>query len=274
MRDVRYAVRTLIRQPAFALAAILTLAIGIGANTAIFGLLYQIFLRPLPYPESERLVYVWNTYPRMGLPKAAVSIPDYVDRIEQAPSIEDATLVTMSSLSLAIDGEPAQLRSMAVTPSFFTTLRKSPMLGRAFVETDATPDADNFAILTYGLWTSRFGSDPSVIGRDVRLGGEPYTVVGVLPADFVLPMRNIAVLVPFAFTAQQKSDAGRGNEFSQMIARLRPGATITALDAELQAIVRRNLERLPERLFTNDTQHRLICRGSRAGGDTKRKHDF
>ena len=247
MRDVRYAVRTLIRQPAFALAAILTLAIGIGANTAIFGLLYQIFLRPLPYPEPERLVYVWNTYPRMGLPKAAVSIPDYLDRIEQAPSIEDATLVTMGSLSLAIDGEPAQLRSLAVTPSFFSTLRKSPMLGRAFVETDATPDADNFAILTYGLWTSRFGSDPSVVGRDVRLGGEPYTVVGVLPADFVLPMRNIAVLVPFAFTPQQKSDAGRGNEFSSMIARLRPGATITALDAEMQAIVRRNLERLPER---------------------------
>ena len=147
----------------------------------------------------------------------------------------------MSSLSLAIDGEPAQLRSLAVTPSFFSTLRKSPMLGRAFVETDATPDADNFAILTYGLWTSRFGSDPSVIGRDVRLGGEPHTVVGVLPADFVLPMRNIAVLAcPFAFTAQQKSDAARGNGFSSMIARLRPGATITALDAEMQAIVRRN----------------------------------
>ena len=87
MRDVRYAVRTLIRQPAFALAAILTLSIGIGANTAIFGLLYQIFLRPLPYPEPERLVYVWNTYPRMGLPKASVSIPDYLDRTEQAPSI-------------------------------------------------------------------------------------------------------------------------------------------------------------------------------------------
>ena len=247
MRDVRYAVRTLIRQPAFALAAILTLAIGIGANTAIFGLLYQIFLRPLPYPEPERLVYVWNTYPRMGLPKAAVSIPDYLDRIQQAPSIADATLVTMGSLSLAVDGEPAQLRSLAVTPSFFSTLRKSPMLGRAFLETDATPDADNFAILTYGLWTSRFGSDPSVVGRDVRLGGEPYTVLGVLPADFVLPMRNIAVLVPFAFTPQQKTDAARGNEFSSMIARLRPGATITALDAELNEIVRRNLERLPER---------------------------
>lgn len=246
MRDVRYAVRTLIRQPAFAAAAILTLAIGIGANTAIFGLLYQIFLRPLPYPEADRLVYVWNTYPRMGLPKASVSIPDYLDRI-QAPSVEDATLVTMSSISLSLDGEPAQLRSLSVTPSFFSTLRKPPMLGRAFVDSDATPEADNFAILTYGLWTSRFASDPSVVGRDVRLGGEPYTVVGVLPADFTLPVRDIAVLVPFAFTAQQKSDAGRGNEFSSMIARLRPGATIAAFNDEMQAIVRRNLERLPER---------------------------
>lgn len=247
MQDVRYAVRTLIRQPAFALAAVLTLATGIGANTAIFGLLYQILLRPLPYPEPERLVYVWNTYPRMGLPKASVSIPDYLDRITQAPSIESGTLFTTSSLSLALDGEPAQLRSLSVTPSFFSTLRRSPMLGRAFVETDATPDADNFVILTHGLWTSRFGSDPTVVGRDVRLGGEPYTVVGVLPADFVLPVRDVAVVVPFVFTAQQKSDAGRGNEFSMMIARLRPGATIAALDAEMQAIVRRNLERLPER---------------------------
>ncbi len=247
MRDVRYAVRALIRQPAFALAATLTLAIGIGANTAIFGLLYQIFLRPMPYPEADRLVYVWNTYPRMGLPKASVSIPDYVDRITQARSIADATLFTMGSLSLALDGEPAQLRSLSVTPSFFSTLRKAPMLGRAFTEAEATPDADNFAILTYGLWTSRFGSDPSVVGRDVRFGGEPYTVVGVLPVDFVLPVRDIAVLVPFAFTAQQKSDAGRGNEFSMMIARLKPGATTSVLDNEMQAIVRRNLERLPER---------------------------
>ena len=163
----------------------------------------------------------------MGLPQASVSIPDYLDRRTQAPSIEDATLFTTGSLSLAAEGEPAQLRTLAVTPSFFSTLKRSPMLGRAFVEQDATPDADNFVILTYGLWTTRFGADPSVVGRDVRLGGEPYVVVGVLPPDFTLPVRDVALLVPFAFTAQQKSDQGRGNEFSQMIARLRPSATMT-----------------------------------------------
>jgi len=247
MRDVRFAVRTLVRQPAFALVATLTLAIGIGANTAIFSLLYQVFLRPLPYPQADRLVYVWNMYSRMGLPKASVSIPDYLDRRTQAPSIEDATLFTGGSLSLAAEGEPAQLRTLAVTPSFFSTLGRSPMLGRAFIDEDATPDADNFAILTYGLWTTRFGADPSIVGRDVRLGGEPYAVVGVLPRDFTLPMRDVALLVPFAFTAQQRSDAGRGNEFSQMIARLRPSATIAQANADMQAIVSRNLERLPER---------------------------
>jgi predicted permease len=247
MRDLRFAVRTLIRQPAFSLAAALTLAVGIGANTAIFSVLYQVFLRPLPYPDSDRLVYVWNTYPRMGLPKASVSIPDYLDRLTQAPSIEAATLFTAGSLSLAAEGEPAQLRTLSVTPSFFTTLQRSPMLGRAFLESDATPDADNFVILGHGLWTTRFGGDPSIVGRDVRLGGESYSVVGVLSSDFTLPMRDVALLVPFAFTAQQKSDAGRGNEFSQMIARLRPAATIADANADMREIVRRNLERLPDR---------------------------
>ena len=261
MRDVRFAVRTLLRQPAFALVAVLTLAIGIGANTAIFSLLYQVFLRPLPYPEADRLVYVWNTYPRMGLSKASVSIPDYLDRRTQAASIEDATLFTGGSLSLASEGEPTQLRTLAVTPSFFSTLERSPMLGRAFVEEDATPDADNFAILTHGLWTTRFAGDSSIVGRDVRLGGEPFVVVGVLPLDFILPVRDVALLVPFAFTAQQKSDAGRGNEFSQMIARLRPGATIAQLDADMRAIVRRNLDRLPERRTRSLRQK---C-GARAG---------
>lgn len=247
MRDLRFAFRTLVRQPGFTLAAVLTLAVGIGANTAIFSLLYQVFLRPLPFPDAERLVYVWNTYPRMGLPKASVSIPDYFDRRTQAPSIEDATLFTSGSLSLAAEGDPAQLRTLAVTPSFFTTLKRSPMLGRAFIEQDATPDADNFVILTHGLWTTRFGADASIVGRDVRLGGESYSVVGVLPADFTMPMRDIAMLVPFAFTAQQKSDAGRGNEFSVMIARLKPAATIADANGDMREIVRRNLERLPER---------------------------
>ncbi|HET7220004.1 MAG TPA: ABC transporter permease [Vicinamibacterales bacterium] len=246
MQDIRYAVRALFKQPVFALVAIATLTLGIGANTAIFSLLHHYLLRPLPYPDAERLVFVWNTYPLMGLQQASVSIPDYIDRKTQAPAIEDATLFTNRGLSLAIEGEPIQVRAMAITPSFFTTLRRQPFLGRGFTEDEAKPGGDKFAILSYTLWNSRFASDRSVVGRTIRLGGEPYQVVGVLPADLELPSRDIAVLVPFAFTPQQMSDQGRGNEFSQMIARLRPGATIEQVNAQMKTIVERNLQRLPQ----------------------------
>jgi predicted permease len=227
--------------------AVATLTLGIGANTAIFSLLYQYMLRPLPYPDAERLVFIWNTYPLMGLQQASVSIPDYIDRKTQASAIEDATLFTMRGLSLAADGEPVQVRGLAVTPSFFTTLQRQPFLGRAFVEAEAQPGADKFAILSYNLWNSRFAADRSIVGRTVRLGGEAHQILGVLPADFELPSRDVAVLVPFSFTPQQMSDQGRGNEFSQMIARLKPGATLEQVNGQMKIIVERNLERLPQR---------------------------
>ncbi len=247
MQDIRYALRTLRKQPVFTLVAVLTLTLGIGANTAIFSLLYQTLLRPLPYASADRLVFVWNSYPLMGLPQASVSIPDYLDRKTQAPAIEDATLFTGRSANLAQEGRPEQLRALAVTPSFFSTLGRQPFLGRGFTQDEAKPEADRFVILSYGLWNSRFGADRAVVGRDIRLNGVAYRVVGVLPADFEIPSRDIAVLVPFAFTPEQMSDSARGNEFSSMIARLRPGATIQQLNAQIKTIVDRNNDRLPTR---------------------------
>ncbi len=247
MQDFRYAVRSLRKQPIFTLVAVLTLALGIGANTAIFSLLYQILLRPLPYAHADRLVFVWNSYALMGLPQASVSIPDYLDRKTQAPAVEDAALFTGRAATLAEGGQPEQLRVLAVTPSFFTTLGRQPFLGRGFTEDEARPEADRFTVLTHALWSSRFGRDRSIVGRDIRLNGTPHRVVGVLPADFDLPSRDIALLVPFPFTPQQMSDSARGNEFSMMIARLRPGATIEQLNAQIKTIVDRNNDRLPAR---------------------------
>ena len=247
MQDVWFALRSFLRQPVFTIVVLLTLGVGIGGNTAIFSLFYQLVMRPLPYPEEDRLVFIWNTYPRMALPQASVSIPDFLDRSTDAPSIESATLFTGRSFNLASDGRADQLRALAVTPSFFATLRRQPERGRAFTPADAETGADRSAILTSALWRSRFGGDPSIVGRDVRLSGEPYRVIGVLPADLELPGRDIALLVPFAFTPAQRSDRERGNEFSQMIARLKPGASISGLRSEMATIVSRNLERLPER---------------------------
>jgi len=246
MQDIRYALRSLRKQPIFTLVAVLTLTLGIGANTAIFSLLYQILLKPLPYPEADRLVFIWNSYPLTGLPQASVSIPDYLDRKSQAPAIDDATLFTNRSVTLADGGQPEQVRALAVTPSFFSTLRRQPMLGRGFTEEEAKPEADRYVILTNGLWNSRFAGDRAIVGRDIRVNGLPYRVVGVLPPDIRLPGRDVVLLMPFAFTPQQMSDQGRGNEFSSMIARLKSGATIDQVDAQMKTIIARNVDRLPE----------------------------
>src|SRR6266550_4959468 len=162
MQDIRYALRTLRKQPVFTLVAVLTLTLGIGANTAIFSLLYQTLLRPLPYPSANRLVFVWNSYKGINLDQASVSIPDYFDRKTQAPAVEDATLFTGRTANLNEGGNPEQLRALAVTPSFFSTLERQPFLGRGFTDDEAKPDADKFAVLTYGLWTSHYGSDRSI----------------------------------------------------------------------------------------------------------------
>src|SRR4029450_2435956 len=153
MQDIRYALRSFRKQPIFTLVAILTLTLGIGANTAIFSLLYQALLRPLPFADPERLVFIWNTYPRMGLWKASGSIPAYMDRRTQAPALEDTALLTGRSLNLTGNGTAEQLNGLAVTPSFFTKLGRQPFIGRAFVESEAQPGADRFAVLTFGLWT-------------------------------------------------------------------------------------------------------------------------
>src|SRR3954452_13317426 len=245
MQDVRYALRSLRKQPIFTLVAVLTLMLGIGANTAIFSLLYQVLLRPLPYAAADRLVFLWNGYPLMGLPQASVSIPDYLDRRSGAPAIEDAALFTFRPVSLNTQGQPEQLRALAATPSFFSTLGRSPSIGRGFTDAEAKPGADKFVVLTHSMWTTHFGADRSIVGRDLRLNGEPYQVTGVLPADVELPAIGVSLLVPYAFTPAQMSDTARGNENSQMIARLRPGATVEQVNGQMKAIIDRNAERLP-----------------------------
>ena len=247
MGDLRYAFRSLRKQPLFTLVAVLTLTLGIGANTAIFSLLYQVTLRPLPFREPSRLVYVWNLYAKSGTELSDVSIPDYLDRRSQAPAIEDAALFTPRDATLLVGDTPEQLAALAVTPSFFTTLGRGPALGRAFGDADAVPGADTSVILTHHLWATHFSSDPAIVGRAIRLNGERREIVGVLAPDFELPRRDVALLVPFAFTPARISDEERGNEFSEMIARLRPGQTVAQLNAQMAAIVTRLMDRVPAR---------------------------
>ena len=247
MQDLKFALRSLRKQPLFALVAVLTLALGIGANTAIFTLVYQTLLQPLPVANADRLVFVWNTYGAMNLAQASVSIPDYLDRKNLAAAVEDATLFTNRMANINEGGAPEQIRSVAVTPSFFSTLGVQPVRGRGFTEQEATPDADKFVILSYGFWSSHFASDETLVGRDIRINGLAYRVVGVMPKNFDLLGRDIGMFMPFAFTPAQMSDNERGNEFSQMIARLKPTATVEQLADQMKTITYDVAARLPAR---------------------------
>lgn len=245
-QDFRAGLRTLTKRPGHALAVILTLAIGIGANTAIFSVLNSLLLQPLPWPNGEQLVVVNNSYPKMGLPRASVSIPDYIDRREQADAFEDAALYHWTTAAVSAGGQPEQLFGIRTTESLFTTLGTQPFLGRNFMPDELVPGQDRVVILSHDMWQSMFGGDKSVIGKILRVDGESYEVVGVLPEGFVFPNRQADYFVPFAFTAEQKSDQGRGNEYSNMIARLRPGASVELAEQQMQQIVQRNLQRLTE----------------------------
>lgn len=242
--DLRYTARALIARPGFALAAVLTLTLGIGANTAIFSVLHGLLLRPLPYPDGERLVQVYNSYPNMGLADAGSSIPDYLDRREQASGLADLALYTGQAFNLADDGAaPERLNGLRATPSLFSTLQVPAALGRVFDEQHAVPGSDRVAVLSHALWSNRFNADPAIVGRDIRLSGEPFRVIGVMPEGFGFPNRATQLWVPFAFTDAQRGDTERGNEYSASVGRLRPGASVEALNSEFDAIVARTAER-------------------------------
>ncbi len=246
-QDIRHAARMWSKNLGFAALCVFVLALGIGANTTIFSLVSAALLRRLPYPDADRLVWVWNQYPKSRLPKAAVSIPDYLDRRAQADALEESALLRPGSYNLgASGGTPERVLGLAVTPSFFAVLGTQPRLGRGFTEAEAQLGAEGVVVLSDALWKSHYGADPAIVGRDVPVNGESRRVVGVMSPGFVSPLASTQLWVPFAFTPAQQTDNERGNEFSAMIARLRPGASITLANEQVSAIVRRNLDRLPQ----------------------------
>jgi predicted permease len=246
MEDFKFAVRALANRPMYTLITVLVLALAIGANATVFSVFNGLFLKPLPYPEDDRLVFVYNTYTRAGIEFAGTSIPDYLDRREQAPSLEDLAIYTFSARALGTDGTPERITVPLVSPSLFDVLGIRPQLGRIFSDEEATPGNDRVVVLSHTLWQTRFGGRSDILGSDVRLDGENFRVIGVMPPEFIFPSANARAWVPFAFTPEQMSDNERGNEFSNSVGRLRPGATTDGLDAEMAAIIRRNVERIGE----------------------------
>lgn len=259
MNDLKFAVRQLLKHPGFTAVAVLTLALCIGANSAIFSVVNAVLLKPFPYPDSERLVFVNNSYPGNDLLKAGVSIPDYLDRVDQAPSIEAAMLYAFESFNLAGEAEPGRVTGLRVTPSMFETLQVAPRIGRPFTATEAQPGNDRVVLLSHSLWKDRFAAREEVVGATVRLHGIPHVVIGVMPEGFEFPQPNVRLWVPFAFTPEQRSDDERGTEYSTMLARLKPGATPASLKRECDTIIDRILERLPDaRSFVETTGFSVV----------------
>jgi len=247
MHDLKYALRGLAKSPGFTAVAVLTLALCIGANSAIFSVVNTILLKPYPWPGSDRLVYVNTYYPKINPhPISGLAIPDYLDHRAGVPSFAESALISGQSANLSLDGQPERVYGLMVTPSLFSLLQTRPALGRAFTEAEAEPGAARTIVLNHAFWQSRFGGDPAIVGRAIRLNGEPHTVVGVMPEGFYFPSLRAQFYVPFVITPAMRTETERDRQWSTMIARLRPDATIEAAQREVDAVHRATRERVPQ----------------------------
>jgi putative ABC transport system permease protein len=245
LSDLRYAFRQLARAPGFSAVVMITLAICIGANSAIFSLIDAILLKPYPWPDSDRLVYVYNSYPLIGLENAGTAIPDYLDRSKGVAAFADSALYHRANFNLAASGDqPERIVGIYATASLFSTLQTAPAIGRVFTEEDAQPGHSAVVVISDALWKNRFARDKAIVGKTIRLDAAPVTVIGVMPDGFYFPQPRVQAWVPFPFTAAQRSDSERGTEFSTMIARLKPGASPATIRRDLDTIQTRNAERV------------------------------
>jgi putative ABC transport system permease protein len=248
LRDIRVGLRLLAANKAFTLTVGLTLAVCIGANAALFSVVHRVLLAPLPFPDSRQIVLMGNRYPGAG-PVAGrgenSGAPDYYDRLRQTDVFAAQAMFNSSNVAVDENGAPTQIRVMNVTPSFFRVLRASPRAGRPFSDAEGEAGNTNKLILSDALWHALFGGDRSAIGRDVRVDGQPYTVVGIMSSDFTFLSTNVMAWRPLAFTPEQRSDSARHSNNWMNIARLEPGKTIEQAQAEIDAINARNLDLFP-----------------------------
>jgi predicted permease len=258
--DVRYALRQIQRSPGFSFVTVITLALGIGTTTAIFTLVYDTMLRPLPFAQADRLVTMeevaaeWsNIYPTLP-----VSANHFTFWQQYNRSFDSMAVMQQGSAPLgAAEGRPVQVGVLAATPGIFSVLQVQPLLGRAFSVTEAQPGNEHVAVLTYGLWSQQFGGDPGILGKQIRLNGFPYTVIGVMPLSFQMPSVQtlatigetnrplpVGVLEPLAFSKDQLAEAmGDLNYFG--LARLKAGASVAAATADLDGLQRTISANLP-----------------------------
>jgi len=233
-QDLRHTVRSLSRAPGFAATAIVVTALGVGATTATFSILDSAWLRPLPFPEPERLVRVWQDQTFRGYPQLEVSPPNFRDFQRMSGSFEAMGASHSETANLVGQGEPRRLEGEAVTAELLPLLGVAPAFGRGFSAADDAAGAPGTVLLSDALWKSQFGGDPSVLGRSVSLNDEPFTIIGVLPPGFAYPRRDTAFWIPTRFSEEIYED--RGNYWLYVVGRLKPGISLEAARAEMRGV--------------------------------------
>jgi putative ABC transport system permease protein len=239
-QDCGYAWRMMRREKTFALAAILVLALGIGGNTAIFSVVHAVLLKPLPFPEPDRLYYVWGDNTRIG--HEAASLPDFVDWRAQNTVFEDLTAISPRNVTVAAGGEAERVIGARVSDSFFRVLGVRPAIGRGFTPDDDRPGAPRVVVLADSLWRRRFGADPAIVGRAVTIEATPFTVAGVAPPGFAFP-RAAEAWTPLAMSAQA---AHRRGDFLLVIGRLKRGVSPERAAATMRTIGSRLERQYPD----------------------------
>jgi putative ABC transport system permease protein len=235
-QDIRYGLRGLWKSRAFTIIAALSLALGIGANTAIFSLIDAVLLKPLPFHEPDRLTMVWEDASYAGFPRNTPAPANYADWKNQNQVFEDMAAMAWTSFNLTGDGEPERLQAYQVTANFFQLLGIKPAVGRGFTPDEDKPDS-KVTVLSYGLWQRRFGGDRGLVGKEILLNGEKYTVIGVTPAGFQFLEKYIALWTPIGFTPEEI--ANRGAHYLNVVARMKPGVSLEQADADIKTIQQR-----------------------------------
>jgi predicted permease len=242
-QDLRLALRLLLKDRAFTLTTILTLALCIGANTAIFTVVRSVLIRPLPYADSERLVFMFDSFPGAGVERAGTSVPNYFDRLAMTDVFESQALYQFGGFRVGQGAGAEGVAALNVTPSFFHVLRTEAVRGRLFSEDDGSPGRNRVAVLTHAFAQRQAGGLDGIVGRDLRLNDEVYSVVGVLPEDFSFLDPEVRIVVPLAFTPEDRAEDRRWSQNHEDIGRLAPGATLQQAQSRIDAMNTQIVER-------------------------------
>jgi putative ABC transport system permease protein len=243
LQDLRYGARRLLKNPGFTLISVLTLGLGVGANTAIFSLVDAVVLRPLAFRDAGRLVWIWAT--RTDRDRAFYSISNFVDTRERSQSFEQLAAVANWGVNLTDRGEPERLQGVRISAHAFQMLGVEAVVGRTLVPADDAPGSARVAVLSYGLWQRRFGGDRAVVGQTLALNGDVYTVIGVLPPRFTIPNSEVELATALRLEADPRRNE-RGSNFLRVLARLKPGVTVEQARADLAAVTARLREQYPD----------------------------